>query len=173
MGGGWGLGVWTRGRGGAPGTVHPLSGPPFSEALCSLLWVGVPRPWGVSRRTGLGGHHTGPWAPDETAWSLSPLSLAGRPPQGQCVGPGLGFCRRTDYKGWGGHFRMCVLGEPQPRPPGGGYGTSKAAGLKGKPWPPSPGERLPSGLQAVSIVDGWAQPVTLWALADGPSILSS
>lgn len=82
--------------------MHPLSGPPFSEALCSLLWVGVPRPWGLSRRTGLGGGHTGPWAPDETAWSLSPLRQAGWPPQGQCVGLGLGVCRRTDYKGLGG-----------------------------------------------------------------------
>ena len=55
--------------------------------------------------------HTGPWAPDESAWSLSPLSQAGRAPQGQCVGLGLGVCRRrTDYKGSGDTSERACLG---------------------------------------------------------------
>ena len=66
----------------------------------------------------------GPWAPDNRAGSLSPLSQAGQAPQGQCVGLGLGTAgeRMTAKRG---HCRARVPGEPHLRALGGRRGTRR------------------------------------------------
>lgn len=73
--------MWARGRRGAPGTVHPLTGPLFPAALCSPPWVRGAQATGTFSKDRSGRGHIGPWAPDDRAWSLSPLSQAGRAPR--------------------------------------------------------------------------------------------